>query len=291
MAAIEAILQITRWGKNLASCAYSTVIILPIPNTDEHSASCTSRSPRFTNRTNGPQLDTKLVPLGTLPDDRESCFRSNLRKEQAAMLERLLSDEPVPKFAQRTRRILIHEKRESRPNLKDFEQMYRNDYSPSVPPDDTHFCGRPPHHFRIHVSKTGHAKLRAAPALLAGTKETEVCRRRTKAFDWSCPDCGWRVCASCDPHLHWRSVPLLFEIWVSCCLETLVLRCYILARQLVLCAWHVFAMSSRNNRTDQLDSSRKNRALQPTSTPSVPLAVIQPNQRCLFVQLSVAWNE
>ena len=35
----------------------------------------------------------------------------------------------------------------------------------------------------------GSAKFRAAPALLAGTKEIEVCRRRTKAFDWSCPDC------------------------------------------------------------------------------------------------------
>ena len=40
---------------------------------------------------------------------------------------------------------------------------------------------------------TGSAKFRAAPALLTGTKEIEVCRRRTKAFDWSCPDCGWCV--------------------------------------------------------------------------------------------------
>ena len=40
---------------------------------------------------------------------------------------------------------------------------------------------------------SGSAKFRAAPALLAGTKETEACRRRSKAFDWSCPDCGWCV--------------------------------------------------------------------------------------------------
>ena len=39
----------------------------------------------------------------------------------------------------------------------------------------------------------GSAKFRAAPALLTGTKEIEACRRRTKAFDWSCPDCGWYV--------------------------------------------------------------------------------------------------
>ena len=30
-------------------------------------------------------------------------------------------------------------------------------------------------------------------SLLIGTKEIEVCRRRSKAFDWSCPDCGWCV--------------------------------------------------------------------------------------------------
>ena len=40
---------------------------------------------------------------------------------------------------------------------------------------------------------SGSAKFRAAPALLAGTKEIEVCRRRTKAFERSCPDCGWCV--------------------------------------------------------------------------------------------------
>ena len=39
----------------------------------------------------------------------------------------------------------------------------------------------------------GSAKFRAAPALLAGTKEIEGSRRRMKAFDWSCPDCGWCV--------------------------------------------------------------------------------------------------
>ena len=38
---------------------------------------------------------------------------------------------------------------------------------------------------------SGSPKFRAAPALLAGTKVIDVCRRRTKAFDWSCPDCGW----------------------------------------------------------------------------------------------------
>ena len=43
------------------------------------------------------------------------------------------------------------------------------------------------------LGNSGSAKFRAAPALLAWTKEIEVCRRRTKAFDWSCPDCGWFV--------------------------------------------------------------------------------------------------
>ena len=71
------------------------MIILPMPNTHEHSNSCNSRSPLFTDRNNGPQPDAKLVPQGTLPDDRESCFRSNLRKEQAAMLESVLSGDPV----------------------------------------------------------------------------------------------------------------------------------------------------------------------------------------------------
>ena len=120
MAAIEAVLKITRWGKNLASSAYSTLIILP----------------KNTNRNNGPQLDAKLVPQSTFPDDRDSCFRCSLRKEQTAMLQRPLSDEPVPKFAQRATRILINEKRESLPNLKGLEQMYRNKNCPSVPPDD-----------------------------------------------------------------------------------------------------------------------------------------------------------
>ena len=44
---------------------------------------------------------------------------------------------------------------------------------------------------------SGSAKFRAAPALLAGTKEIEVCRRRTKAFDWSCPECVWCVPEEC----------------------------------------------------------------------------------------------
>ena len=90
MAAIEAILKITRWKKNLVS----TVIILPRPNADD---SCNSRSQLFTNRNNDPQLDATLAPQSTLPDDRESCIRGNLCKEQTAMLERHLSDEPVPK--------------------------------------------------------------------------------------------------------------------------------------------------------------------------------------------------
>ena len=40
---------------------------------------------------------------------------------------------------------------------------------------------------------SGSAKFRAAPALSAGTKEIEACLRRSKAFDWSCPDSGWCV--------------------------------------------------------------------------------------------------
>ena len=40
---------------------------------------------------------------------------------------------------------------------------------------------------------SGSAKHRAAPALLSGAKEIQACRRRSKAFDWSCPDCGWCV--------------------------------------------------------------------------------------------------
>ena len=45
------------------------------------------------------------------------------------------------------------------------------------------------------------------------------------------------------------------------------------------------------NRENQARLRAENRALQPTSTPPVPLAVIQPNQHCLSVQLSFAWNE
>ena len=45
------------------------------------------------------------------------------------------------------------------------------------------------------------------------------------------------------------------------------------------------AMSSRKIRRGQSRLRTDHRALQPTSTPSVLLAVIQPNQRCLFVQL------
>ena len=40
---------------------------------------------------------------------------------------------------------------------------------------------------------SGSAKFRAASALFAGSKEIEVCRRRSKAFEWSCLDCGWCV--------------------------------------------------------------------------------------------------
>ena len=40
---------------------------------------------------------------------------------------------------------------------------------------------------------SGSVKFRAAPAVLAGSKEIQLCRRRSKAFDWSCPDCGWCV--------------------------------------------------------------------------------------------------
>ena len=40
---------------------------------------------------------------------------------------------------------------------------------------------------------SGSAKFTAAPAFLAGTKEIEACRRRSKAFDGSCPDSGWCV--------------------------------------------------------------------------------------------------
>ena len=56
-----------------------------MPNTDEHCNSCNSRSPLFTDRSNDPQLDAKPVQQGSLPDDRESCFRSNLRKERGAV--------------------------------------------------------------------------------------------------------------------------------------------------------------------------------------------------------------
>ena len=40
---------------------------------------------------------------------------------------------------------------------------------------------------------SGSAKFRASPALLAKSKEIEACRRRSKAFDGGCPDCGWCV--------------------------------------------------------------------------------------------------
>ena len=46
-----------------------------------------------------------------------------------------------------------------------------------------------------------------------------------------------------------------------------------------------------NNFKPQSEDEHDHRALQPTSTPSVLLAVIQPNHRCLFLQLSLACNE
>ena len=159
MAAIEAIHEITLWRKNLASSAYSAVIILPRPNPEEHSNSCNSRSPLGTDRNNGPQLDSKQVPQSTLPDDRESCFRSNLRKEQTAMLERLLADELVPEFAQRTTGNLINEKRESRPNLEDLSQCTEIMTVPPYHQMTPISVDGPQSHFRIHVSKTGHAML------------------------------------------------------------------------------------------------------------------------------------
>ena len=68
------------------------------------------------------------------------------------------------------------------------------------------------------------------------------------------------------------------------------LRRFILARQLC-CVRGCSAMSSRNSRKDQARLRADHRALHPTSTPSVPLAVIQPNQRCLLVQLFLARDE
>ena len=66
-------------------------------------------------------------------------------------------------------------------------------------------------------------------------------------------------------------------------------RRFLLAR-LMCCVRGCSAMSSRNNRKDQPRLRADSRALQPTSTPSVPLAVIQCNQHRFLVQLS-AWNE
>ena len=72
--------------------------------------------------------------------------------------------------------------------------------------------------------------------------------------------------------------------------QKLPMRRFILARQLC-CVRGSSTMSSRNNRKDQARLRADHRALHPTSTPSVPLAVIQPNQRCLLVLLFLAWNE
>ena len=68
------------------------------------------------------------------------------------------------------------------------------------------------------------------------------------------------------------------------------MRRFILARQMC-CVRGCSAMSSRNNRRGQARLRADHRALHPTSTPSVPLAVISPNQRCLLVQLLLARNE
>ena len=122
MAAIEAIHKITRWKEHGFLCAFPCdhFAHAELGRTHQH---WNSRSPLFANRNNGPQLDAKLVPQSTLPDDRESCFPGNLRKEQTARLERLLSEEPVLKFAQRATRILINKKIESRTNLKDLSKQ------------------------------------------------------------------------------------------------------------------------------------------------------------------------
>ena len=74
------------------------------------------------------------------------------------------------------------------------------------------------------------------------------------------------------------------------CFQEVGVRCYILARHLVLCARMLCnELKTQSQRSVRLRADH--RALQPTSTPSELLAVIQPNHRCLFVQLSFAWNE
>ena len=65
------------------------------------------------------------------------------------------------------------------------------------------------------------------------------------------------------------------------CFKKLAMRCYILARQLVLCARMLCnELKRQSQRSVRLRADH--RALQPASTSSVPLAVIQPNQRCLL---------
>ena len=95
-------------------------------------------------------------------------------------------------------------------------------------------------------------------------------------------------CLLCRP----RTVPRI-SLLTSCILPltvNLTLRCYIWARQLVLCARILCnELKRQSQRSARLRADH--RALQPTSTPSVHLAVIRPNHRSLFVQLSLAWNK
>ena len=85
--------------------------------------------------------------------------------------------------------------------------------------------------------------------------------------------------------------PISSPFAVRCLLHTRVTRtihCGLLSHaSKYRCDSGCSAMSSRNNRKDQPRLRADNRALQPTSTPSVLLAVVQPNQHCLFVQLSL----
>ena len=74
-------------------CVYHCGHFAHFRHTHECSSSCNSKSPLFTDRTRGPQLDTKEAPQSTPPDERKDCLRSNLCEQQTAMLERPLSAE------------------------------------------------------------------------------------------------------------------------------------------------------------------------------------------------------
>ena len=128
-----------------------------MPNTDEHNNSSNCRSPLFTDRNNGHNSTpnwyhraffltiVKVASVASCAKNKRRCLRDSCPKSLFQSLHR----------GQQERKTRITAE------PKGLEQTNRNNGCPTVPSDDTHFCCRLPHHFRVHVTKTGHDSLLA----------------------------------------------------------------------------------------------------------------------------------